>query len=44
MSHDQIADVLQEPPATIRAGLSRAIRRLRDWFKVDDDRVAVHGS
>jgi RNA polymerase sigma-70 factor (ECF subfamily) len=37
MSHDEIADVLQERPATVRAGLSRALEKLRRWFKIDDE-------
>ena len=42
MSHDEIAEVLQERPATVRTGLSRAIQKLRHWFKAGDvDRIAV---
>jgi RNA polymerase sigma-70 factor (ECF subfamily) len=42
MSHEQIADVLQERPATVRVGLNRALERLRNWFQVgDDDPIAV---
>jgi RNA polymerase sigma-70 factor, ECF subfamily len=37
MSHEQIADVLQERPATVRVGLSRALKKLRHFFKVEDE-------
>ena len=41
MSHDEIADVLQERPATVRVGLSRALEKLRHCFKVDDEHIIV---
>jgi RNA polymerase sigma-70 factor, ECF subfamily len=41
MTHEQIADVLQERPATVRTGLSRALEKLRRWFKIEDERIAV---
>jgi RNA polymerase sigma-70 factor, ECF subfamily len=34
MSHDEIADVLQERPVSVRVGLSRALEKLRRRFKV----------
>jgi RNA polymerase sigma-70 factor, ECF subfamily len=37
MSHEQIASVLGERPATVRVGLSRALEKLRHCFKIDDD-------
>ncbi len=37
MSHEQIAGVLGERPATVRVGLSRALEKLRRCFKIDDD-------
>jgi RNA polymerase sigma-70 factor, ECF subfamily len=36
MSHEQIADVLQQRVATVRAGLSRALEKLRRCFRIDD--------
>jgi RNA polymerase sigma factor (sigma-70 family) len=36
MSHEQIAGVLGERPATVRVGLSRVLERLRRCFKIDD--------
>lgn len=44
MSHEQIAGVLGERPATVRVGLSRALEKLRHCFKIDDDLIAVPGS
>jgi RNA polymerase sigma-70 factor, ECF subfamily len=41
MSHDEIAGVLQERPATVRVGLSRALEKLRQHFKVDDEHIVV---
>jgi RNA polymerase sigma-70 factor, ECF subfamily len=41
MSHEQIASVLQERPATVRVGLTRALERLRRCFKIDPVGVAV---
>jgi RNA polymerase sigma-70 factor (ECF subfamily) len=41
MSHEQIAGVLGERPATVRVGLSRALEKLRHHFKIDDDPMAV---
>ena len=32
MSHEQIADVLQERAATVHVGLNRALERLRRCF------------
>ena len=43
MSHEQIAAVLGERPATVRVGLSRALEKLRRRFKMDDDPIAVPG-
>jgi RNA polymerase sigma-70 factor (ECF subfamily) len=40
MPHEQIADVLNERPATVRVGLSRALKRLRHCFEIDDDPVS----
>jgi RNA polymerase sigma-70 factor (ECF subfamily) len=37
MSHEQIAAVLHERPATVRVGLSRALEKLRHCFKIDDE-------
>jgi RNA polymerase sigma-70 factor, ECF subfamily len=42
MSHEQIADVLQERPVSVRVGLSRALEKLRRRFRVDEKHVAVH--
>ena len=36
MSHEQIAGVLGERPATVRVALSRALEKLRRCFKMDD--------
>jgi RNA polymerase sigma-70 factor (ECF subfamily) len=44
MSHEQIAGVLGERPATVRVGLSRALEKLRRCFKIDDDPIAVPGN
>jgi RNA polymerase sigma-70 factor, ECF subfamily len=44
MSHEQIADVLGERPATVRVGLSRALEKLRHCFQSDDDSIAVGGN
>jgi len=33
MSHEEIANVLRERPATVRVGLSRALEKLRHCFK-----------
>ena len=41
MSHDEIADVLGERPATVRAALSRALEKLRQHFKVDGNPLFV---
>ena len=42
MSHEQIADVLQERPVSVRVGLSRALEKLRCRFRVDEKHVTVH--
>ena len=39
MSHEQIAGVLGERPATVRVGLSRALEKLRHCFKIDDNPI-----
>ena len=44
MSHEEIAGMFGERPATVRVGLSRALERLRHCFKVDDDRTVVPDS
>jgi RNA polymerase sigma-70 factor (ECF subfamily) len=44
MSHDEIADVLHQRPATVRVGLSRALEKLRHRFQVDEDPIAAPGS
>jgi RNA polymerase sigma-70 factor, ECF subfamily len=41
MSHEQIAGVLNQRPATVRVGLSRALVRLRRCFKLNDDPIRV---
>ena len=41
MSHDEIAAVLGERPATVRVGLSRAMKNLRRVLKVDDETNTV---
>jgi RNA polymerase sigma factor (sigma-70 family) len=43
MSHEQIAGVLNQRPATVRVGLSRALEKLRRCFKMDDDPVTARG-
>jgi RNA polymerase sigma-70 factor, ECF subfamily len=42
MSHEQIADVLQKRPASVRVGLSRALEKLRRQFRIDEKHVTVH--
>lgn len=41
MSHEEIADVLRERATTVRAGLSRALEKLRRCFRIDDGHVFV---
>jgi RNA polymerase sigma-70 factor, ECF subfamily len=41
MSHEEIAGVLGERPATVRVGLSRALEKLRRCFRIDDEPIIV---
>jgi RNA polymerase sigma-70 factor (ECF subfamily) len=44
MTHEQIAGVLDERPATVRVGLSRALEKLRHCFQMNDAPIASPGS